>query len=54
MKKFPLDKLRDQEAKDSSWNIPPVYTEEFPADKLPDDLAEYGYGFWIRFLTCYP
>jgi hypothetical protein len=21
---------------------------------LPDNLEEYGYGFWMRFLTAYP
>lgn len=27
---------------------------EFPKDKLPEDLNEYGYGYWLRFLTTYP
>lgn len=32
----------------------PAAVTEMPADKLPDDVNEYGYGFWFRFLTMYP
>lgn len=28
--------------------------EEYDDSTLPEDLTEYGYGFWIRFLTRYP
>lgn len=27
---------------------------ELTDDKLPVNLEEYGYGFWLRFLTTYP
>lgn len=27
---------------------------ELPDDKLPRKIEEYGYGFWLRFLTLYP
>jgi hypothetical protein len=29
-------------------------TKELVANDLPAVLNEYGYGFWMRFLTTYP
>lgn len=29
-------------------------SEEFDADHLPRVIDEYGYGFWMRYLTYYP
>ena len=31
-----------------------MFEEDFGEGAVPDDLLEYGYGFWIRFLTYYP
>lgn len=32
----------------------PAFTNELTADTLPANLAEYGFGFWFRFLNEYP
>lgn len=40
--------------RDSSWDSKNVLSEEFDSSKLPEDMVEYGYGFWLRFLTAYP
>jgi hypothetical protein len=28
--------------------------KDFQGDQLPEDMAEYGYGLWLRFLVSYP
>jgi hypothetical protein len=29
-------------------------SKALPAEQIPTDIKEYGYGFWFRFLTLYP
>jgi len=48
--KVDLDEPREHEVHDAAYNGDVVHTEDL-ADL---DVKEYGYGFWLRFLTCYP
>lgn len=32
----------------------PVLVKEVPPGQLPSNIQEYGYGFWLRYLTTYP
>lgn len=52
-------KVKDVESKSegdlpSSFDSEPSKVEEYTEDKLPKIVDEYGYGFWLRFLTVYP
>lgn len=38
----------------SSPTSDPAFTNELTAETLPANLAEYGFGFWFRFLNEYP
>lgn len=38
----------------SSLSSDPVINQQFTSDKLPANIQEYGYGFWIRYTTYYP
>lgn len=48
--------LKGEEAKrlQSSPESKSPVDVEFPADKAPKDRSEYGYGFWMRYLTTFP
>ncbi len=39
---------------DSAFDSDAAKVEELTDEKLPQVVNEYGYGFWMRFLTTYP
>lgn len=45
---------KDDEIIDTSSSSKPAVEVEVPSDNLPEDVSEYGYGFWFRYLTTYP
>lgn len=46
---FNIDKTLDSSFDDSD----PVFDEDSDRDDV-ENVVEYGYGFWLRFLTTYP
>jgi hypothetical protein len=50
-KSFDTDK--DQKLPASQDGVA-VLVKDVPTQELPTNLLEYGYGFWLRYLTTYP